>query len=343
MGTHWKVFGISLAGVLGLTTAILVAAGAPPMEAYAHLLKGSLGSVNKVGTVLAAWIPLTLCAVGLLYTFRIGLWNIGVEGQMIMGAIFATAVLRFGVKSPNPMLFVLLAFPAAAVGGGLWAVGSGLLKTRGGVHEIFAGLGLNFVAQGILLYLIFGPWKRPGVASMSGTEIFPQELWLSFLSGLRFSPEGLCLALSALFLTAFLFRHSRIGLVLKAAGSNPAATTLFGSRPTRYMLLAMVLAGGFAGLAGCVQVAGVYHRLIPSISSNYGYLALLVVMLSGYQVPVVPAVAFFFACLNVGSIQLPMMLRIDSALAGVIQGAWVLASLAAIAWHRRGGPGSRRT
>jgi len=332
---HWKAFGLSLAGVLGFTTAILVLAGAPPLEAYYHLLKGSLGSLNKTGAVLTAWIPLTLCAVGLLYTFRIGLWNIGVEGQMIMGAIFATAVLRWGVESRVPLLYLAAAFPAAALGGGLWAIGAGILKTKGEVHEIFAGLGLNFVAQGILLYLIFGPWKRPGVASMSGTEVFPTDLRLSFLPGLRFSPAGLILAVIALLLTAWMFRHSRFGLVLKAAGSNPIATLLFGERPNRYMLLAMLLAGGFAGIAGCVQVSGVYHRLIPSISSNYGYLALLVVMLSNYNVFVVPVVAFFFTCLNVGSIQLPMMLRIDSSLAGVIQGAWVLVALAAIAWHRR--------
>lgn len=334
---HWKVFGLSLMGVFGFTTGILMLAGAPPMEAYGLLLKGSLGSAKKVGAVLTAWVPLTLCAVGLLYTFRIALWNIGVEGQMIMGAVFATAVLRFGVESRLPLFYLILAFPAAALGGGLWAMGAGLLKTKGGVHEIFAGLGLNFVAQGILLYLIFGPWKRPGVASMSGTAPFPPALWLSSVSGVRLSPEGVFLAAAALAATVWMFRYSRLGLVFKAAGNNPTAVMLFGQKPGRYMILAMVLAGAFAGLAGGVQVAGVYHRLIPSISSNYGYLALLVVMLSNYRAALVPAVAFFFACLNVGGIQLPMVLKIDSSLAGVIQGAWVLAALAAVAWLRKEG------
>jgi simple sugar transport system permease protein len=95
----------------------------------------------------------------------------------------------------------------------------------------------------------------------------------------------------------------------------------------------MIFAGGFAGLAGSVQVAGVYHRLLPAISSNYGYLALLVVMLANYNVWITPAVAFFFACLNVGSIQLPMMLKIDSSLSGVIQGSLVLATLAVFSWR----------
>ena len=101
------------------------------------------------------------------------------------------------------------------------------------------------------------------------------------------------------------------------------------------MILAMMFAGGFAGLAGSLQVSGVYHRLIPAISSNYGYLALLVVMLSNYNIWLVPPLAFFFACLNVGSIQLPMMLQLDSSLSGVIQGALVLATLGVHAWRKQ--------
>ncbi len=99
------------------------------------------------------------------------------------------------------------------------------------------------------------------------------------------------------------------------------------------MLLAMMFAGGFAGIAGTIQVTGVYHRLLPAISSNYGYLALLVVMLANYNVWVAPGVAFFFACLNVGSIQLPLVLQLDSSLSGVIQGTLVLATLGVHAWR----------
>ena len=145
--------------VFCFTTLILLIAGAPPLDAYYQLLKGSLGSWSKIAHVITVWIPLTLCACGLLYTFRIGLWNIGVEGQVIMGAIFSTALLRYGIESPQPIVFLGLSFFAGALGGAMWALFAGLLKARGGVHEIFAGLGLNFVAQGIILYLIFGPWK----------------------------------------------------------------------------------------------------------------------------------------------------------------------------------------
>jgi ABC-type uncharacterized transport system permease subunit len=321
--------------VLVFTTLVLFIAGAPPLDAYYHLFKGSLGSWVKFTHVLKAWIPLTLCSCGLLYTFRIGLWNIGVEGQVVMGAIFATYVLRLGVESSFSLVYLLFSFIAGITGGALWALCAGYLKTKGGVHEIFAGLGLNFVAQGAVLWLIFGPWKRPGVASMSGTETFPQEMWLPYITSLRLSPTGLALALIALILTAAMLRYTKVGLYLKAIGNNPNSAYLFGLKPGRYMLIAMIFAGGFAGLAGSMQVTGVYHRLIPAISSNYGYLALLVVMLANFNVWIAPLVAFFFACLNVGSIQLPMMLQLDSSLSGVIQGTLVLTTLAVHTWRTR--------
>jgi ABC-type uncharacterized transport system permease subunit len=325
----------TLVAVLAFTTLVLILAGAPPLDAYYHIFKGSLGSWVKITHVIKAWIPLTLCSCGLIYTFRIGLWNIGVEGQVVMGAIFTTYVLRLGVGSPLPGVFLVLSFVAGVGGGALWALLAGILKTKGGVHEIFAGLGLNFVAQGMVLWLIFGPWRRPGVASMSGTEIFPTDLWLPYNISLRLSPIGLACAIGALILTAAMLRHTKVGLYLKAIGNNPNSSYLFGLKPGRYMLIAMICAGGFAGLAGSMQVSGVYHRLIPSISSNYGYLSLLVVMLANYNVWVAPVIAFFFACLNVGSIQLPMMLQLDSSLSGVIQGTLVLATLAVHAWRRQ--------
>ena len=160
-------------GVFCLTSLVLLVAGAPPWPAFYHLFVGALGSWSKLAQVLMVWIPLTLCACGLLYSFRIGLWNIGVEGQVVAGAIASTAVLRFGVESGSPSLMIVMAFAGGMLGGSVWAILAGFLKTKGGVNEIFGGLGLNFVAQGITLWLIFGPWKRPGVGSMSGTEALP--------------------------------------------------------------------------------------------------------------------------------------------------------------------------
>ena len=332
-----RVAAITLAlGIAGALGAVMVyLSGASPLAVARQLAAGALGSWNKFSQVLAAWTPLVLCATGLLYTFRIGLWNIGIEGQVMMGAALATAAIRYGAPHLSPMALLPLTFLIGAAGGALWAICAGLLKTRGGVHEIFAGLGLNFVAQGVILWLIFGPWRRPGVASMSGTEVFPVDTWLPMIRALRISPVGLGVALAAIAVTYWLLNTTRVGLSLKAVGGNPQAAVLYGLRPQRQMVLAMGLAGACAGLAGCIQVTGIYHRLIPAISSNYGYLALLVVMLANYRIVAAAGVAFFFACLTVGSIQLPMVLQLDSSLSGVIQGALVLSALGAAGWYQR--------
>jgi len=211
------------------------------------------------------------------------------------------------------------------LGGMLWALFAGALKTFGGVNEIFGGLGLNFVATALNLWLIFGPWKRPGVASMSGTLPFEPELWMPTLSAQsRLAPVPLILAVLALVTALVLLRGSHFGLRLKAVGKNPKAAYLLGIPTWQHMLLSFALCGAFAGLAGAVQVSAVYHRLIPSISSGYGYTGLMVAMLVNFSPLFAGPVALFFAALSVGSIQLPIVLKLDSSLAGVIQGFLVL-------------------
>lgn len=317
----------ALAVVLALafTALVTLLAQAPPLAVFQNLWLGAFASWGKVTDVLIAWTPLLLATTGLLVTFAAGLWNIGIEGQIMLGAIFATGALRLlQTGTLSPALILMIALLAGIAGGALWAVLTGALKTFGGVNEIFGGLGLNFVATSINLWLIFGPWKRPGVASMSGTVPFPEALWLPVLPGSRLSPWGLALALIAIALVYFLLQGTYFGLRLKAVGKNPRAAYLLGVRTWQYSLAAFALAGVFAGLAGALQVTMVYHRLIPSISSGYGYLGLMVAMLVNYQALWAAPVAFFFAALNIGSIQLPVVLKLDSSLAGVLQGALVL-------------------
>jgi len=311
------------------TTGVLLVADAPPLEAYRQIVVGSLGSVKKITDVLVAWVPLVLATSGRLVTFAAGLWNIGIEGQITLGAIFATGALRLTLESGlPPALAIGIAVLAGILGGAIWALLAGLLKAYGGVNEIFGGLGLNFVAVALNVWLIFGPWGRPGVASMSGTEPFPDFYALPALAGLRLSPWALLVAVGGFALVFFLLQGTYFGLRLKAVGKNPRAAFVLGIPTIRYTLLAFVLCGGLGGAAGAVQVTAVYHRLIPAISSGYGYLGLMVAMLVNYQPLWMPPVAFFFVALNIGSIQLPIVLKLDSSLAGVLQGALVLFVLA---------------
>jgi len=323
IGFVFKMLAVLLA--LIFTTLILLVANGMPFQAYKNILIGSLGSTRSFSNVLVAWVPLLLTTAGVLITFTVGLWNIGVEGQITIGAIFTTGAFRLLQDSAlPPELIIILGFLAGMLGGAIWALLAGALKTFGGVNEIFGGLGLNFVATSLTIWLIFGPWKRPGVGSMSGTEPFPESLWLPLIDGLRLSWWSLGIGIIAIVAVYFLLSNTYIGLKLRAIGKNKNAAALLGIPTSCYMMFSFALCGVFAGLAGAVQVTAVYHRLIPSISSSYGFLGLMVAMLVNYQAIFVMPVALFFAILNIGSIQLPIVLGLDSTVSGVLQGAMVL-------------------
>jgi simple sugar transport system permease protein len=341
VNTRWLGFGFGVLAVLLallFTSIILLLVNANPLEAYSNIIVGSIGSVTKIAETLVAWVPLVLVTSGLLVTFTAGLWNIGVEGQITLGAIFATGLLRLlqGTDLP-PGLIIVFSMLAGILGGALWAALAGALKVFGGVNEIFSGLGLNFVATAITLWLIFGPWKRPGVGSMSGTEPFAQSLWLPLMTGLRSSVWSLLIAVIGLVIVFLVLQGTYFGLKLKAVGKSSRSAFMLGIPMVKYMMLAFILCGGFAGLAGALQVTAVYHRLIPSISSGYGFLGLLVAMLVNYQPILAALVAFGFAALNIGSIQLPIVLKLDSTLSGVLQGALVLSVLMMDGVRRRFG------
>ena len=172
-----------------------------------------------------------------------------------------------------------------------------------------------------------GPWKRPGVASMSGTAPFPETVWLPSMGSTEASPIALAIAGAALIFTVIVVRNTYFGLRLRAVGLNSRAATVQGVPSTGYMLSAFALCGAFAGMAGALQVLAVFHRLIPNISSNLGFLSLLIVMLGNFNALMVLPVAAFFSVLNVGSLALPIQFQLESALAGVIQGALVLSAV----------------
>ncbi|MDX2240564.1 MAG: ABC transporter permease [Leptolyngbyaceae cyanobacterium bins.302] len=310
-----------------LVGVIIVLAGGNPFQVTASMGVGAFGSPDRMGRVIATLVPLLLCTSGLLFTFTAGLYNLGIEGQIAFGAIAATFLIRLTQDVLPPWIVILLAIGAGGLGGVLWGILAGVLNVYGRINEIFAGLGLNFVADGLALYLIFGPWKKEGVASMSGTEPFREDLWLPTIGGTEASPIALIIAIAAVGVTLLILQGTYFGLQLRAVGQNLRASYVLGIPAIRQLMSAFAICGGFAGLAGALQVLVIFHRLIPSISSNLGFLSLLVAMLIGMNGWLILPVAFFFSVLNVGSLQLPLALNLESSLSGVIQGMIVLFAL----------------
>ncbi len=309
------------------TTLLLVLVGGDPGVTFSALIDGAIGTSDRLFSTLAFWVPLLLCASGLLVTFTAGLWNIGVEGQMIMGALGASWV-ALKVAAPYPAIpgwiILILEVLAAMAFGGLWAVLAGILKTRGGVHEIFGGVALNNLAIIATNYLISGPWQPPEGGTFRGTEPFPSQALFPLLGDTRFSPLTLVLALAVLGLVALSLRGTSWGLRLKALGKNPRSAFLLGVPSERETLIAMLVCGAAAGLAGSVRVLSWFDSLRQSISGGIGFLAILIVLLAGMRPLWTLLIALFFSALLTGGTIVQLRTQLKASISGIIQGTMVL-------------------
>ena len=317
---------MALAVVLALafTCLIVWVMKVNPLRVFGVILSGSFGSMDAITQVLQAWVPLLLASLGLMFTFTAGLWNIGMEGQIEMGAIFAYGVIRiFTGTETSPTLVIILCILAGIVGGSIWALLVGLLKNFGGVNEIFGGLGFNFIADAVMLFLVYGPWKPEGVANGS-TKMLEKIYWLPQLEGSYLSLWALGIAIVGLIIVTVILQGTYFGLKLKAVGKNNKSSFLLGIPTNRYMLLSFLLCGVFAGLTGALQVTGFNHVLRNNISGGYGYLGLMVGMLANIQPLITAPIAFIFIALSKGAAGLGIDLKLDSNLSGVIQGMLVI-------------------
>lgn len=308
---------------LAVTWVLIVLVGNNPVEVFEKVMEGAFRNTNSLAGVFNFFIPLTLASLGLIVTFRAGLWNIGVEGQMAMGAIFASWAAQFVVLPPA--LLIPFEIAVAMLGGALWAVLTGLLKTRLGVNEIFGGVALNSLASVMTIYLISGPWQPPEGGSAQSTPPFPTDSLLPPISA-EFPVSLLALVITAAALVAVFFalRGTRWGLELKATGKNARSALLLGVATERSVLSAFLVCGALAGIAGAYRVLFTYASLRPLSSGGIGFLALLVVLMVSMRILLAPVVAFIVAALFVGSTRLKVALQLDQSLAGVLQGIIVL-------------------
>jgi simple sugar transport system permease protein len=319
---------LALLAAPGFVTVLLWLSGTPVLAAWQLMLSGWASTAATRADTLMLAAPLLLCAAGLTITFAAGLYNLGIEGQVTFGAIGCMAVMRAFPDWPTPLLWAT-ALAGAMLAGAIWAGAAALLRRYGRVSEIFAGLGLNFLAIGCVLYLVAGPWKKSGSASITGTEPLPRELWLPTFEGVRLAPVAPALGLLAIGVVWLVLARSRWGLEIRAVGINAAAAERLGVPAAQRMTAALAVCGTLAGLAGGLQALAVFHALVSNVSSGIGLLALLVVLLVDARPAWVLPVALTFAAFAISAFKLPLALQVDSSLGGVVQGALVLCALIA--------------
>jgi ABC-type uncharacterized transport system permease subunit len=336
---------LALVVALVISTLVMAVLGVNPFEVFRVMLDfGDTPSqqVTQIVVVLNRAMPLFLAGLAVAVAFRMGLFNIGVEGQYRLATILAAGV-GAAVALPGP-LHVLLIIVTAMVVGAAWASIVAVLKVTRGVSEVISSIMLNFVALGLASYLLTGPLRGPDQGSIVSTEQIAESGWLPSLNGLlgalglaeppRQLYGFLPIAVIVGVVLAVLLNRTRFGFDLKASGLSPSAATASGVDARRMVLKAMLLSGGIAGLIGLPDLFGATHAYTTNFTSGLGFLGIAVALLGRNRPGGIAVAALLFAFLD--RAQVPLQIeQFPSSVVTIIQGTIVLAVVVANEVARR--------
>jgi simple sugar transport system permease protein len=303
-------------------------------EALMALLSGSLGSAAGWAATLRETAPLLVTGLAVALAFRAGVWNIGAEGQLLAGALCATAVATRLFDGAPALLLLPAVVLAGAFGGALFGALAGLLRAARGVSEVISTILLNFVASSLVALAIHGPLQEAARAYPK-SDPFPAAALLPSIG--RVHAGLLAALLLALLLHALLFR-TPFGFRLRAVGLAPTAARFAGISPERIALSTLALSGALAGFAGAVEVAGVTGQLYEGLSAGTGYTAIAVALLARlHPLWVIPS-ALFFGALEAGAAAMQREAGVPAVVTQVVQGGVILLA-AGVSIRRRAGAG----
>jgi len=307
--------------VLIAMSAVMLVAGSSPVDGFYYLFKGALGGPAEIAETLAQTTALLFPSLGICLAFRAGLFNIGAEGQLMLGGLAAGAIGAHFL-APGPLIvFVLLV--AGFVGGALWAGVAGWMKARFAANEIISTLMLNFVALNLANYLVSGPLKSP-LATGAETAPLPPAAYLPTLIPDTRLTIGLLIALALAGILQFVFSRTVFGFDLRALGEAPEAARRNSVPIKRMTWLAMALSGGVAGLGGAVIVTGELHRFNTSLSPGYGYTAIAVALVGDLHPLWICLAAFVFGILEAGGLAMQASANVPKDAIHMIEGIIII-------------------
>jgi len=268
---------VGVAFILG--AGLIWASGASVLQAYGGLFEGMCGSWRALSETAVAAIPYMLTGLAVALGFRGGLFNIGAEGQLYMGALGAV-VIGYTCAGLPTWLHVPLGLAVGMLGGAMWGAIPGVLKARLGTHEVINTIMMNYMAIKLVDYLVKQVLRDP-TASLDRTPYILTSAELPRLFGPHARLHaGLLVALAAIVLVAWLVDKTTLGFEIRTVGSNPTAAQYAGMPVARTLVLTMALSGLWAGLAGAVEILGLYHTLPAAFSTGYGFDAIAVALLA---------------------------------------------------------------
>ena len=314
----------AVALALVASVAVLSASGAHPVPALTALVAGAAGDRFALTDTVLKTCPLLLTGLAVALAFRCGFWNVGGEGQLLIGALVATAVGGATRGAPFPLPLVA-ALAGAAAAGALWAGVAALLRITRGVNEIVATIMLNFVAARLLGWAVHGPLME-AAARYPQSDLVPTAALLPMLAGRVHA--GVALAAVLAVAGWFVLFRTTVGFGWRAVGDNPRAAHVAGLSPARALLTAVLASGALAGLAGGVEVLGVTGRLFEQFSGGQGYTAIAVALLGRLHPAGVAIAALFFGALAAGSGAMQRVAGVSAVFVAIVQAGTLLALIA---------------
>jgi general nucleoside transport system permease protein len=322
---------IAIAAAL-LTGSLLIAAGGgDPVKAYGLLFKEAFLDYWGLSNTLVKTSPILLAALAVIVPLRAGLYNIGGEGQIYIGGLFATiAALHLdGVTVIVALPTVIL---AAMTGGALWAALAGALRAWRSINEVIVTLLLNFIAIHIVSYAVSGPMMAAGAPYPYSDEI-PQSLRLPILMPQTDAHMGVIFGLTAAAAITFIFMRTSIGMALDVAGRSANAAQYAGLNVKRQIVLSMATGGALAGLAGGIEVLGLKYRLFHLFSAGYGFDGIVAAFMTNAHPALAPVSSFFLAGLQSGANVMQRAAGIDGTVVEAIVGIIIIFVAASLAWR----------
>lgn len=317
----WVTYGtpvFTVVAALAVSAVALVALDVDPVAAYRTMFVETLTTEFGLSQTILRAVPLALTGLAVYLPLRAGLWNIGAEGQLYLGAIVGTWI-GLNVSAPGYVLVPLL-LVGAGVAGGLWGLIPGLLRARRGVNEIIVTLMLTFVGIELAGYLVRGP-MRGGVGNFPVSAILPDAAQLPTMGPVHVGVALVVLATAAI---RFLVGQTETGYEITVVGSNPDAAEQAGVDVEWVYVFVLVVAGALAGLAGAIEIAGIQDRLRPNFSPGYGFTAIPIALLGRRGAVRVAVAALFFAVLVVGGSSMELAFDVPAAIVEVIQALVIL-------------------
>jgi|CZCA01.1.fsa_nt_gi ABC-type uncharacterized transport system permease subunit len=323
---------LAILAALILGGVIMVVLGYNPGEAYGELLRGAFVGAFNFGSTLERFTPLLLTGLAFTVSATAGVFNVGVEGQLYLGAFAATWVGLF-VKGVPPFIHITLAILFAMVVGALWGAIPGALRAYYNANEICTTIMLNYVAILFTSYLVNRPFS--GGTGAPETKTIASSAFLPWIMPPSRANIGLFIAIAAMIITYWIIHRTSFGYEIRAVGQNTSFSEYVGIKPKRTVLMAMMLSGAIAGLAGSIEILGINRRFVDSFSPGYGFDGIVVAALSGNNITVLPIFSFFLAVLKSGAAAMERFTGVPKELLGTIEAIFIILTASKVAFEIR--------